>query len=94
VRNWVICVGIVLGCAVAAPAAPIDFKEIPAGAKWLAHVDVDGMRDSLFVQRAYNEVMEKVPGVEGHFQKAERDLGTDVRRDLHSLTFLRHVLRP
>ena len=34
-------------------AAPLDTKNVAADAKWVVHVDVDAVRDSLVVQKAF-----------------------------------------
>ena len=86
-RVWAFSVAILLGWAGAAQAAPIEFKDIPADAKWLAHVDVDAMRNSTLTERIYHFVMQQRPEAEGHFQKVEEISGMDPRQDLHSLTF-------
>ncbi|NUQ66625.1 MAG: hypothetical protein HUU20_29535, partial [Pirellulales bacterium] len=82
------CLAIVLlGWAATTQAAPVEFQEIPAGAKWLAHVDVDAMRDTTLVPRAYHQVVQEHPEAERHFEKVREISGMDPRQGLHSLTF-------
>lgn len=86
-RIWAFSFAVLLGWAAATQAAPVEFKDIPAEAKWLAHVDVDAMRDSTLTERIYHFAMQQRPEAEGHFQKVEEVTGMDPRRDLYSLTF-------
>jgi hypothetical protein len=72
--------------AVTAQAAPIDFKAVPAEAKWLAHVDVDAMRSSMVVQKMYHMAAEKCKDLDVHMDKVKEHLGLDPRKDLHGMT--------
>jgi hypothetical protein len=86
-RIWAVSFAVLAGWAVMGQAGPVDFKEIPSDAKWVAHVDVDAMREGTLVGRAYDRVVREHPQIEDHFGAVERFSGMDPRRDLHSLTF-------
>jgi len=88
-RLWGIAAAIVLGLVATTQAAPPDLKQVPAGAKLLAHVDVDAMRSSVLVQRAYDKVSEKWPDARQRFDEVTdlvNNLGIELERDLHGLT--------
>jgi hypothetical protein len=66
-------------------AAPLDTKNVAADAKWVAHVDVDAVRDSKIVQKAFAACPElKESGK--HFDELRDKIGIDLRKDLHGLT--------
>jgi hypothetical protein len=50
-------------------------------------VNVDAMRDSTLVERAYYQAIQEQPRAEEHFEKVAEISGMDPREDLHSLTF-------
>ena len=78
---------LVLGLSAATQAAPLDLKQVPAGAKWLVHVDVDAVRESKVVQNAWREGMKLHPECAQHLQKVHDELGIDLTKDVHGLTF-------
>jgi len=89
-RMWGIAAAFVLGLAGMAKAGPLDLKQVPAEAKQVAHVDVDAMRASVLVQRAYDRVSEKWPNARRRFDEVTdlvNHLGIELERDLHGLTF-------
>jgi hypothetical protein len=86
-RIWAVSVAVVLGfAATVAKAEPLDFKEVSAQAKWVAHIDVDAMRASTVVEKAYYKVTETFQDAEKHIEAAGGRLGLDVRKDLFGLT--------
>ncbi len=88
-RVWGMSAAMVLGFVATAAAGPLDLKQVPAEAKWVVHVDVDAMRASVLVQRAYDKLAEKRPDVERRFDEVTdlvNHLGIDLERDLHGLT--------
>jgi hypothetical protein len=85
-RIWALSAAVVIGLAAIAQAGALDVKQIPADAVWLAHVDVDAMRDSIVVQRVYAHVIQQWPGTEKHFEGVQADFGVDLRTDVHGLT--------
>jgi hypothetical protein len=77
----------VLGLACAAQAAPLDIKQVPAGATWVVHVDVDAIRASTVAQKAYAQCLEKHKDrVEVALELIKRTVGMDLCKDLHGLT--------
>jgi len=85
-RAWGIGAAIALGVAATAMAGPLDLKQVSAGAKWVGHVDVDAMRSSIFVQRAYEKAIGSWPGTGRRLGSLADNLGMDLSRDLHGLT--------
>ena len=88
-RVWGMSAALVLGFAATAAAGPLDLKQVPAEAKWVVHVDVDAMRSSVLVQRAYDRLSEKRPDVERRLDEVTdlvSNLGIDLERELHGMT--------
>ncbi|MEN6496469.1 MAG: hypothetical protein ABFD16_19460 [Thermoguttaceae bacterium] len=85
-RVWGSVVALLLGWAAVAQAGPLNFKQIPDDAKWLAHVDVDAMRESVVVRRFYEDCIMK-HGQDKHFEAVQHQFGFDPRTDLHGITF-------
>ena len=66
-------------------AAPLDTKNIAADAKWVVHVDVNAIRDSKIVQKAFESCpVLKDSGT--HFDMIRDKIGVDLRKDLHGIT--------
>lgn len=76
-----------LGLCAKSQAAPLDLKHVPATAKWLAHVDVDALRSSTVVQKMWKKTVETHKQAEAHLGMVNAFLGTDLRSDLHGMTF-------
>jgi hypothetical protein len=85
-RIVAIALAAVLGLTVVGRAEPIELKQVPADAKWLIHVDVDAMRESIVVQKAYGKCMEMHKDAQKHFDKVQQTLGLDLKKDLHGIT--------
>ncbi|MEI8375081.1 MAG: hypothetical protein WCJ35_19845 [Planctomycetota bacterium] len=67
-------------------AAPFDSKNVAADAKWVVHVDVDAVHDSLVVKKAF-ETCPLLKNDSGkHFDKIIEKFGVDPRKDLHGMT--------
>jgi hypothetical protein len=67
-------------------AAPLDTKNVAADAKWVVHVDVDVVRDSTVVKRAF-ETCPLLKNNSGKwFDKIRDKIGVDLRKDLHGIT--------
>jgi len=80
---------ILLGLATLGQAAPLDPGAVAGDAKWVAHLDVDAIRSSIVVQKAYQEFVEKCPiaKVAVPILDGSRALiGMDPRKDLHGIT--------
>jgi hypothetical protein len=81
-----IALAAVLGLAALGRAEPVELKQVAADAKWLVHVDVDAMRASIVVQKAYCKCMEVHKDAQKHFDKVQETLGLDLKKDLHGIT--------
>jgi hypothetical protein len=76
---------LVVACAAAAWAGPVQLEEVPADAKWLAHVDVDAMRSSAVIEKFFEECVEgQKPGK--LLDKMAEQCGMDPRKELHGVT--------
>ena len=68
-----------------ARAEPLDLKCAAADAKWVLHLDVDALRQSPLVEKAYQKCLELHPEAAKHLDKVRDLLGMDPRKDLHAL---------
>jgi len=66
-------------------AAPLETKNVAADAKWVLHVDVDAVRDSLIVKKAF-ETCPMLKDSGKHFDMIRDKAGVDLRKDLHGVT--------
>jgi hypothetical protein len=66
-------------------AAPLDPKNVAADAKWVVQVDVDAIRDSKVVQKAFDTCPE-LKNSGKHFDMIRDKAGIDLRKDLHGIT--------
>ncbi len=66
-------------------AAPLDSKNVAANAKWVVHVNVDAVRDSHVVQKAF-ETCPRLKDSGKHFDMIRDKIGVDLRKDLHGIT--------
>ncbi len=82
-----IALALMVGLVAVARAESLDLKQVPADAKWLGHVDVDAMRTSIVVQKAWAKGMEMHKDAAAHLAKLRDKLGLDICKDLHGLTF-------
>ncbi len=71
-----------IGFIVEANAAPLDLKHVAADACWLAHVDIDAMRNSIVVQKATEKKNHA-----GQKEFVKKMLGMDPDKDLRGMTF-------
>jgi hypothetical protein len=67
-------------------AAPLDTKNVAANAKWVVHVDVDAIRDSHVVQKAFKTCPVLKDHAGQHFDMIRDKIGIDLRKDLHGMT--------
>jgi len=86
---------ILLGLATLGQAAPLNPKVVAGDAKWVAHLDVDSMRESIVVKKVYQRFVEKCPI--GKIAVAVLDaspalIGMDPRKDLHGITLYGHEI--
>ncbi len=84
-RIWGSVVALVLGWATVAQAEPLNLTRISEDAKWLAHVDVDAMRESTVVRQFYDTCLAK-HDADKHFGRFAEHFGFDPRTDLHGVT--------
>jgi hypothetical protein len=77
---------LVLGLAAVGQAAPLDLKQVAADAKWVVHVDVDALRASAVVQKAYQKCIEKHKDAEQKINMVCMMSGMDPRKDIHGVT--------
>jgi len=84
-RLWGSVVVLLLGWAASVQAEPLNLKQFPVDTKWLAHVDVDAVRESVVVQRFYQDCIVK-HGQDRHFGEVLEQFGFDPRTDLHGIT--------
>ncbi len=77
---------VLLSCAAVAQAGPVNFKSVPADAKWLAHVDVDAARSSTVVRAFFAAVLKECPQAQEHFRDVGKKLGLEHATDLHGVT--------
>lgn len=68
-----------------AVAAPLDAADVAAHAKWLAHIDLDAMRDSKIGEHVRSQAL-KNEQVEKGLEKMRDDLGLDFQKDVHGAT--------
>ena len=67
-------------------AAPLEPKNVAADAKWVVHVDVDAVHDSLVVKKAF-ETCPLLKNDSGkHFDMIRDKIGVDLRKGLHGMT--------
>ena len=84
-RVLTLTIAALLAFASSARAEPLDLKYAAADAKWAVHVDVDALRQSPVVQKAYQKCLEMHPDAAKHMDKAQEMLGMDPRKDLHAV---------
>ncbi len=80
---------ILLGLATLGQAAPLNPEVVAGDAKWVAHLDVDAMRSSIVVQKAYQHFVEKSPIGKAAVTMLDVSpalIGMDPRKDLHAVT--------
>jgi hypothetical protein len=67
-------------------AEPLDIRQVSAGAKWMAHFDVDAMRKATIVQQAYLAGCQQCSYFESALSMARDEVGVDPRVDVHGVT--------
>lgn len=76
-------------------AAPLELKQVAADAKWLAHLDVDALRQSTVVQHAWQAALARHPDAEAKLAFVRGVLGMDLTKDIHGLTcYGQHLGKP
>jgi hypothetical protein len=85
-RVLVMAMAVVLSLATLGQAEPLALKQVAADAKWVMHVDVDAMRESTVVQKAYQKCLEMHKDAEKKMDAVCGMVGMDLKKDLHSAT--------
>jgi len=67
-------------------AAPLEVKQVAAGSKWVVHLDVDAVRASSVVQRAWKKGLEKHKDAEAKLGVLKSMIGMDPTKDVHGIT--------
>jgi hypothetical protein len=84
--GWIIAIG--LGMVGTADAAPLNLKQVSADAKWIAHLDVDAMRDSVVVKKGYEHCKDQFKAIGEQLAEIRTACQVfDPTTDLHGLTF-------
>ena len=68
-------------------AEPLNLKQVAAEAQWIAHIDVDAIKNSTVVQRAYDVCMTECDKARNHLTAVREKIGLDLTEDLQSVTF-------
>jgi hypothetical protein len=84
-RIWTIG-AILLGFCGTLQANPLDVRQVSGDAKWLVHLDVDAMRDSTLVVKAYLADTQPWKQLQSWLDTACQEIGVDVKTDLHGIT--------
>jgi len=79
--------GLFLGWGDVSQAKPLDLQAVSANALWLAHVDVNAIKTSTVVQRAYDRCLAECPDAHEHLNKVRAMLGFDLTEDIQDITF-------
>lgn len=76
----------VMTLAAQAAAAPLDLANVAANAKWVAHLDLDAVRDSSVVKRAWEKCLAKHPDAEAKLGMMNAMLGMNPLKDVNGVT--------
>jgi len=90
----VMIVAAVVTLAAAAQATPMNPKQVSADAQWVVHMDVDAMKASSVVQKAYAKHLETHPGAEQHLDMLSKVIGMNPTKDLFAVTMYGTQLKP
>jgi hypothetical protein len=78
---------LLFGLTALAQAKPLDLNHVPADVQWVAHMDVDAMRASPVIEKAFQAASEEWPDqLEGHMDRLHDEFGLDLQNGLHSIT--------
>lgn len=84
-RIWAI-VAIFVGWCGSLQAGPLELGQVSGDAKWLVHLDVDAMRESSLMEKAYLAGTQQWTELESLLAIACAEVGVDPRVDLHGIT--------
>lgn len=85
-RIYVALAVVLGGLALPVQAEPLDLKEVSADAKWVVHVDVDALRLSTVMQRAYAKEVSQWKDVKNRMAAIRDQMCMDPTTDLHGIT--------
>jgi hypothetical protein len=85
-RYFGLVMAIVLVCAGAIRAEPLDWKQVAADAKWVAHADFDAMRASTVAMKANEQFKNYCPEPEKHLAKFREIWKLDPIKDIREIT--------
>jgi hypothetical protein len=83
---------IVLGLSTLLEAGPLDLKQVSADAKWVAHVDMDALRQSTVVQKVHGLVEPSHREIREHLFAFAGLFGADPRQHLRGITLYGSML--
>ena len=81
-----LAIAVVLGFVTVVRAEPLDLMQIPADAKWAAHLDVDALVVSSLAKKAHQQMLKEHPEAEGHLAAFRKMWNFDPSKDLHAIT--------
>ena len=67
-------------------AGPLNLKQVPGSAKWVAHVDFDAMRESKVVQKAVAAHKAEHKNADAGLKMVQALTGIDLCNDLQGVT--------
>ena len=93
-RILIAVTSLVSAWAVVAQGSPIEFKQVPAEAKLVAHFDADAAHSSQVVQSFLQQAAKELPHAKERLGKLREKLGFEHWTDLHGLTIYSSKLAP
>ncbi len=85
-----IAVGVFFALTAGVQAGPLDLQQVPADAQWVAHVDVDTMREPPVFAKAFAAVTEHWSEYAKQMEELRDDFGLNLAEGLHSVTLYGH----
>jgi hypothetical protein len=85
-RTLGMAMAVVLGLATLGRAEPLNLNQVAADSKWVMHIDVDALRASTVMQKAYHKCLEMHQDAEQKMNMVCGMMGMDPRKDLHGVT--------
>ncbi len=75
-----------LGFVAAARAEPLNLAQVSGDAKWVGHLDVDALRASTVVNKAWKKGLEIRKDAQARLDKLREKIGMDITKDVHGVT--------
>lgn len=82
----IVAAWVAIGWSTGVLAGPVDFAQIDAEAGWLAHLDVDALRNASLFDRAFRRLSAEHPQLEKQLEALSTLFDLDLRRDLYAIT--------